>query len=73
MLTNYTEMVGKRIRFKKHSETDFLQLTPGEKGTVIDANESQIHVCWDSGSRLIIRPGLDEYEILRDTETRKTT
>jgi len=41
-------------------------------GTIQDEDDAgQIHVNWDNGSHLALIPGIDEYKILTEKETRK--
>ena len=66
------DIVGKRIELKR-SLDPYSDLKPGDRGTVVDVSELpyehmpfRIWVHWDSGSRLTILEGCDEYRTVYD-------
>jgi hypothetical protein len=66
------DIVGKRIELK-HSRDPYLK--PGDRGTVVDVSELpyehmpfRIWVLWDSGSRLPILEGQDDYRMVYDDD-----
>ena len=66
------DVVGKRIEFIR-SEDQFSYLKPGDRGTVFDVSELpyedmpfKVWVHWDSGSRLPILEGQDNYMMVYD-------
>jgi len=65
-------VLGKRIEFMR-SDNPYADLKPGEEGTVVDVSELpyedmpfRILVQWDSGSRLPILEGRDDYRVIYD-------
>ena len=65
-------VLGKRIELIQtdHPHAD---LKPGDRGTVVDVSElsyedkpSKVWVLWDSGSRLTILEGRDDYRTVYD-------
>jgi hypothetical protein len=68
------DIVGKRIELKR-SHDPYSDLKPGDRGTVVDVSELpyehmpfRIWVHWDSGSRLTILEGRDEYRTVYDDD-----
>jgi hypothetical protein len=66
------EVVGKRIELIS-SEDQYSYLKPGDRGTVVDVSELpyehmpfKVWVHWDSGSRLPILEGQDDYRMVYD-------
>ena len=65
-------VLGKRIELIQ-TDHPYADLKPGDRGTVVDVSElsyedkpSKVWVLWDSGSRLTILDGQDDYRTVYD-------
>jgi Domain of unknown function (DUF4314) len=68
------DVVGKRVELIG-SEDPYSYLKPGDRGTVVDVSELpyenmpfKVWVYWDSGSRLPILEGQDDYRMVYDDD-----
>lgn len=58
------QLVGKRVRVVRCND-EWSELEPGTEGTVSNVDDAgTVHVNWDTGSRLGLIPGVDEYELV---------
>jgi hypothetical protein len=58
------ELEGKRVRLIRHMDR-YSNLPSGTEGTVtIVDSMGTVHVAWDTGSRLGLIPGEDQWEVL---------
>ena len=63
-MENKDNLEGK-IVILKHMD-DIQAPKPGTRGRIIGVDDiGQIHVIWESGGRLALVPGVDEYEIIK--------
>jgi hypothetical protein len=67
-------VLGKRIELIRTDNPDS-DLKPGDRGTVVDVSElryedkpSKVWVLWDSGSRLTILEGHDDYRMVYEDD-----
>jgi hypothetical protein len=68
------DVVGKRIKLIRTNDP-YTDPRPGDKGTVVDVSELpyedtpfKVYVQWDSGSRLAILEGHDDYRTIYDDD-----
>ena len=68
------DVVGKRIKLIRTNDP-YTDLKPGDRGTVVDVSELpyedtpfKVLVQWDSGSRLAILEGHDDYRMVYDND-----
>jgi hypothetical protein len=68
------DVVGKRIKLIRTNDP-YADLKPGDRGTVVDVSELpyedtpfKVLVQWDSGSRLAILEGHDDYRTVYDDD-----
>ncbi|MGA7543925.1 MAG: DUF4314 domain-containing protein [Nitrososphaeraceae archaeon] len=68
------DVVGKRIKLIR-TDDPYTDLKPGDKGTVVNVTELQyedtpfkIWVQWDSGSKLAMLEGHDDYRTVYDDD-----
>ena len=68
------DVVGKRIKLIRTNDP-YTDLKPGDRGTVVDVSELpyedtpfKVLVQWDSGSRLAILEGHDDYRTVYDDD-----
>lgn len=68
------DVVGKRITLIR-TDDPYTDLRPGDKGTVVSVTELpyedtpfKVWVQWDSGSRLAILEGHDDYRMVYDDD-----
>ena len=69
-----TDVIGKRIELIR-TKDPYTDLKPGDRGTVVDVSELpyedtpfKVLVQWDSGSRLAILEGHDDYRTVYDND-----
>ena len=69
-LVTKPDVVGKRIELIRTNDP-YTDLKPGDRGTVVDVTELpyedtrfKVWIHWDSGSRLAILEGHDDYRIV---------
>ena len=64
-------VLGKRIELI-HTVNPYADLKLGDRGTVVDVSElsyeDKVWVLWDSGSRLTILEGHDDYRMVYDDD-----
>jgi hypothetical protein len=67
-------VLGKRIELV-HTDNPYADLKPGDRGTVVDVSELsyedkplKVWVLWDSGSRLTILQGREDYRMVYEDE-----
>ena len=67
-------VLGKRIELIQ-TDQPYADVKPGDRGTVVDVSElsyedkpSKVWVLWDSGSRLTILEGHDDYRMVYDDD-----
>jgi hypothetical protein len=68
------DVIGKRIELIRTNDP-YTDLKPGDRGTVVDVSELpyedtpfKVLVQWDSGSRLAILEGHDDYRTVYDND-----
>jgi hypothetical protein len=68
------DVVGKRIKLIR-AHDPYTDLKPGDRGTVVDVTELpyedrpfKVWVHWDSGARLAILEGYDDYRTVYDDD-----
>jgi hypothetical protein len=58
---------GERVELVRTSDP-YTRLQPGARGTVTYVDDlGTVHVAWDSGSRLGLMPGEDEFRVVRES------